>query len=439
MDKDSLWRNGERVLLRDKQLAVLRILVENYGNVVTIKEFKERVWQKKYFGKNAIDQQISALRRVLGESPRDNKYIRTEVGVGFSFVAPVEESADGPNNSAATREVGLKIITATIPIDNSINDVPTEIQAQQSTLEEATSGAVQKAVSGKNEMSLIPGLEIPVVTTAPAYVEPFDNWGLRSGLWITLAIGLAVLLPLGLFISGHDWNDLESPLSLIQAIAISIAFFYIPNGRGSQVSNPDPKIINEVENRQAQIALSQFKLYWRLLLATWCLLYFILFVSKIFPPPLIKISNTLLNNSNSLMLALCYIVLNRPTVINREGRDIEDVPLKKGIYLVGGFGLLEMILVWLGYHRGLLNPHHALFGADLISGIVGSMTMALCISRLHSKLLSPSNWLPIVLYSYVGIQPLYIFLNLDSKGPLIIANQGLYAPWIIQAAFVLKL
>jgi hypothetical protein len=149
---------------------------------------------------------------------------------------------------------------------------------------------------------------------------------------------------------------------------------------------------------------------------------------------------TLLNNSSALMLVLCYIVLNRPTVIGVADREVEDVPLKSGLLLVGGVGLLEAILVALCGHFGFPNyARGVLFAADLLSGVVGGIAMALCISRLDSRLLDTSRLLPIVpivLYLYVVIQPFYPLLNWTFP-----YQQGLpqhFDLWIMQLAFMLK-
>jgi hypothetical protein len=140
------------------------------------------------------------------------------------------------------------------------------------------------------------------------------------------------------------------------------------------------------------------------------------------------------------MLVLCYIVLNRPTVIGVADREVEDVPLKPGLLLVGGVGLLEAILVALCGHFGLPNyARGVLFAADLLSGVVGGIAMALCISRLDSRLLGTSRLLPIVpivLYLYVVIQPFYPLLNWTFP-----YQQGLpqhFDLWIMQLAFMLK-
>ena len=140
------------------------------------------------------------------------------------------------------------------------------------------------------------------------------------------------------------------------------------------------------------------------------------------------------------MLVLCYLVLNRPTVIQVAGREVEKVPLKRGLILVGGLGLLEVVLV--GYFQRFGRADYGgviLFGADLISGIVGGIAMALFISRLDSRLLGASRLLPvipIVLYFYVVIQPFYPLLNWTYP----LGNQvpEHFDLWIMQLAFLLK-
>ena len=140
------------------------------------------------------------------------------------------------------------------------------------------------------------------------------------------------------------------------------------------------------------------------------------------------------------MLVLCYLVLNRPTVTRVANRDVEDVPLKPGLLLVGGFGVLEALLVALSGHFGLPDyARGALFGADLLSGVVGGIAMALCISRFDSRLLGTSGLLPIVpivLYLYVVIQPFYPLINRTFPNSQALPQH--FDIWIMQLAFMLK-
>jgi hypothetical protein len=153
-----------------------------------------------------------------------------------------------------------------------------------------------------------------------------------------------------------------------------------------------------------------------------------------------QILNTSLNNASIFALVLCYVVLNRPTIIRVAGREVEDLPFKRGLFLVAGLGLLEAILVAVFDSRGQADYAGAvLFGADVLSGVGGGIAMALCISRLDSRLLSTSGLLPIIpiiLYFYAVIQPFYPLLNWTFPD-----RAGLPQHvdlWIMQLAFMLK-
>lgn len=151
-------------------------------------------------------------------------------------------------------------------------------------------------------------------------------------------------------------------------------------------------------------------------------------------------SATVLNNCSALMLVLCYLVLNRPTITKVADRDVEDVPLKSGLLLVAGIGVLEAVFVASSGRFGF--PDYArgvLFGADLLSGVVGGIAMALCISRFDSRLLGTSGLLPvvpIVLYLYVVIQPFYPLINRTFPNSQALPQH--FDIWIMQLAFMLK-
>ena len=80
-----------------------------------------------------------------------------------------------------------------------------------------------------------------------------------------------------------------------------------------------------------------------------------------------------------------------------------------------------------------------LFAFDLLSGIVGGIAMALCISRLDSRLLGTKGLLPIipvVLYFYVVIQPFYPLINRTFPNRVGLSQH--FDLWIIQLAFMFK-
>src|SRR6266550_54375 len=91
--EEVLFCAGKPVHLTLKAFAVLRILVENNGHVVTKGELMRQVWPDAFVEDVNLAQAISALRKVLGESHLDHRsheYIETVARRGYRFIAPVK-------------------------------------------------------------------------------------------------------------------------------------------------------------------------------------------------------------------------------------------------------------------------------------------------------------------------------------------------------------
>ena len=84
-----LLRDGESVQLTAKAFDTLVVLVANHGSTVSKDELMDAVWGDTAVEENNLTQQISALRKALGQGAREHKYIVTVNGRGYSFVAPV--------------------------------------------------------------------------------------------------------------------------------------------------------------------------------------------------------------------------------------------------------------------------------------------------------------------------------------------------------------
>lgn len=85
----ALWRDGDRVPVMPKPIAVLTVLVESAGQIVSKEELLAQVWNGAAIEENNVTQTISTLRKILGEKRGENRYIVTEPGNGYRFVAPV--------------------------------------------------------------------------------------------------------------------------------------------------------------------------------------------------------------------------------------------------------------------------------------------------------------------------------------------------------------
>jgi len=95
-NQGALWRAGVRVPLMPKPLATLLVLVDRAGETVSKDELLAEVWNGASVEENNLTQSISTLRKVLGEKRGENRFIATEPGNGYRFVASVTRIEDAP-------------------------------------------------------------------------------------------------------------------------------------------------------------------------------------------------------------------------------------------------------------------------------------------------------------------------------------------------------
>jgi Tol biopolymer transport system component/DNA-binding winged helix-turn-helix (wHTH) protein len=87
-----LLRDGEPIAMAGKTLDTLLLLVQNRGRLVDKDELLSRLWPDTVVEEANISQSIFTVRRILGDSPKNHRYIATVAGRGYQFVAPVTES-----------------------------------------------------------------------------------------------------------------------------------------------------------------------------------------------------------------------------------------------------------------------------------------------------------------------------------------------------------
>ena len=91
MDRGALFREGEMVPLTQKAFETLRVLVEKSPGTVSKEELLQMVWPGTFVEEANLTQHVSTLRKALGETPQERRYIATVPGVGYRFVAPVRK------------------------------------------------------------------------------------------------------------------------------------------------------------------------------------------------------------------------------------------------------------------------------------------------------------------------------------------------------------
>ncbi len=86
-----LTRDGVPLELEPKALQLLAFLLQNQGRLLKKQELLEAVWGEVAVTENALTREIALVRRVLGDSTRDSKYIETVPTQGYRFIASVRE------------------------------------------------------------------------------------------------------------------------------------------------------------------------------------------------------------------------------------------------------------------------------------------------------------------------------------------------------------
>lgn len=91
--KRLLMRNGAPVEIGGRALDLLIALVEQPGRVMSKRELFDRVWPGRTVEDTSLRFHVTSLRKLLGDGAGDERYIATQVGVGYAFVGTVREVA----------------------------------------------------------------------------------------------------------------------------------------------------------------------------------------------------------------------------------------------------------------------------------------------------------------------------------------------------------
>lgn len=85
-----LTRDGEPVEIGGRSFDLLVVLTEQPGRVLSKRELLKRVWTDVVVEDGSLRFHMAGLRKLLGDGEDGARYIATQVGVGYAFVAPVE-------------------------------------------------------------------------------------------------------------------------------------------------------------------------------------------------------------------------------------------------------------------------------------------------------------------------------------------------------------
>ena len=94
-DLNRIERDGTLVHLEPKAVAILCLLAERGGEVVSRQELLDLAWAGTVVSDDALTQAVIKLRKALGDDSRNPSYIQTIPKRGYRLLAPVEPATPG--------------------------------------------------------------------------------------------------------------------------------------------------------------------------------------------------------------------------------------------------------------------------------------------------------------------------------------------------------
>ncbi len=97
MDPDNqvLLREGQPVAVTPKAFETLLVLVRRSREVVTKDELLKAIWPDSFVEEANLNQNIFMLRKALGDTAEERRYIITVPGRGYRFAVPVRTVSNG--------------------------------------------------------------------------------------------------------------------------------------------------------------------------------------------------------------------------------------------------------------------------------------------------------------------------------------------------------
>src|SRR6516164_2648513 len=106
-DRQQLLRGERPVALTPKALEALLVLVRHNGTVVSKDELMKELWPDTFVEDANLTQHIAMLRKALGETAQEHRYIVTLPGRGYRFAEQVRRVSGDLVSEDRSRSTGV--------------------------------------------------------------------------------------------------------------------------------------------------------------------------------------------------------------------------------------------------------------------------------------------------------------------------------------------
>jgi Tol biopolymer transport system component/DNA-binding winged helix-turn-helix (wHTH) protein len=92
----AIFKAEQPLHIEPKTFRVLLILIQNPNKLIAKEELLNAVWGTTAVTENSLARNIALLRRLLGDDPREPRFIETVSSIGYRFICPVEIAEESP-------------------------------------------------------------------------------------------------------------------------------------------------------------------------------------------------------------------------------------------------------------------------------------------------------------------------------------------------------
>jgi TolB-like protein/DNA-binding winged helix-turn-helix (wHTH) protein/Tfp pilus assembly protein PilF len=90
LETGELTKRGRRLRLQEQPSRLLRVLLQNPGELVTREELRAKLWPQTFVDfDHGLNKAVSKIREALGDSAENPRFIETIAGRGYRFLADV--------------------------------------------------------------------------------------------------------------------------------------------------------------------------------------------------------------------------------------------------------------------------------------------------------------------------------------------------------------
>jgi DNA-binding winged helix-turn-helix (wHTH) protein/Flp pilus assembly protein TadD len=113
LENRELRKHGIRIKLQHKPFLILEFLLQKPGQLAMRNDLAQLLWPGMHVSfDRSLNTAVNALRRALGDTSRNARFIETRTGLGYRFIASVEQAGSA---RPAHPDAGMQLVVSNAP------------------------------------------------------------------------------------------------------------------------------------------------------------------------------------------------------------------------------------------------------------------------------------------------------------------------------------